>query len=72
MTTLEQMKAQWEAFLAENERFVGKGVKASASRARKALGDHVEVLEGQVTLLKLAACEHLIDELLHHPLNSIK
>ena len=39
MNTLEQMKALWETFLSENERFSGKGVKASASRARKALGD---------------------------------
>lgn len=39
MNTLEQMKALWESFLSENERFSSKGVKASASRARKALGD---------------------------------
>lgn len=39
MNTLDQMKAQWETFLAENERFSVKGVKASAGRARKALGD---------------------------------
>lgn len=39
MTTLEQMKTQWETFIAENERFSVKGVKASAGRARKALGD---------------------------------
>ena len=39
MNTLDQMKVQWDTFLTENERFTGKGVKASASRARKALGD---------------------------------
>ena len=33
------MKAHWETFLAENEKFTGKGVKASASRARKSLGE---------------------------------
>lgn len=37
--TTDAMKAQWELYLAENERFVTKGVKASASRARKALGE---------------------------------
>ena len=37
--TTEQMKAQWETYLAENERFTTKGVKSSAARARKALGE---------------------------------
>lgn len=33
------MRQQWETYLAENERFVTKGVKSSAARARKALGE---------------------------------
>ena len=37
MSTLEEMKTQFETFLEENEKFTGKGVKASATRARKAL-----------------------------------
>jgi hypothetical protein len=31
------LKAQFEAYLAENEKFTTKGVKAAAARARKAL-----------------------------------
>jgi hypothetical protein len=34
-----QIKAKFEEYLAENEKFEVKGVKAAASRARKALGD---------------------------------
>jgi len=34
-----QIKAQYEEYLAENEKFENKGVKASAARARKALGE---------------------------------
>lgn len=37
--TTELMRQQWETYLAENERFTSKGVKASAARARKALGE---------------------------------
>lgn len=37
--TNDQMKLQWETYLAENERFTTKGVKAAAARARKALGE---------------------------------
>ena len=29
----------WATYLEENEKFEGKGVKAAATRARKALGD---------------------------------
>lgn len=36
-TTL--MEEQFKLYLLENERFVSKGVKASAARARKALGE---------------------------------
>jgi hypothetical protein len=34
-----QIKAMFEEYLAENEKFETKGVKASAARARKALGE---------------------------------
>ena len=37
MTNHEILLEQFEAYKAENEKFVGKGVKASAARARKAL-----------------------------------
>ena len=38
MTTQhEAIKAAFETYLAENEKFTQKGVKASAARARKAL-----------------------------------
>ena len=33
----EALKTAFEAYLAENEKFTTKGVKASAARARKAL-----------------------------------
>ena len=40
MATLhEQIQEQYEAYLAEAETFDGKGVKAAAARARKALGE---------------------------------
>ena len=32
-----QLKAAFETYIAENEKFTGKGVKAAAARARKAL-----------------------------------
>jgi len=38
-TTHEQIQAAFESYLAENEKFEGKGVKAAAARARGALGD---------------------------------
>ena len=37
MNTVEQLKKAFEEFLAENEKFVEKGNKAAAGRARKAL-----------------------------------
>ena len=37
MTNHEQIRAAFETYLAENEKFTAKGVKASAARARKAL-----------------------------------
>jgi N-glycosylase/DNA lyase len=35
----DQLLAQMEAYIAENEKFTTKGVKAAATRARKALGE---------------------------------
>ncbi len=39
MTIHEQIVAQYEAYIVENAKFTEKGVKASAARARKALGE---------------------------------
>lgn len=40
MSTLhEEIVAQYEAYLKEHEAFEDKGVKAAATRARKALGE---------------------------------
>lgn len=39
MTTHEQIVAAYESYIAENEKFSSKGVKAAAARARKALGE---------------------------------
>ncbi len=33
----DALKTAFETYLAENEKFTGKGIKASAARARKAL-----------------------------------
>ena len=39
MSTHDSIQEQMEAYLAENAKFEEKGVKASAARARKALGE---------------------------------
>ena len=39
MSTVEQIKAAYESFMEENAKFVEKGNKAAAGRARKALMD---------------------------------
>lgn len=39
MSIHEQIIQQYEAYLKESEAFETKGVKAAATRARKALGD---------------------------------
>ena len=39
MTLHEQIVAAYESSVAESEKFEGRGVKAAAARARKALGD---------------------------------
>lgn len=37
MSTNDDIKSQFETYIEENEKFAEKGVKASATRARKAL-----------------------------------
>tara|TARA_B100001287_G_scaffold79135_2_gene65897 strand:- start:2382 stop:2567 length:186 start_codon:yes stop_codon:yes gene_type:complete len=37
MSTTDEMKSQFDTYVEENEKFADKGVKASATRARKAL-----------------------------------
>ena len=39
MSTLEQIKVAYETFVEENQKFVEKGNKAAAGRARKALAE---------------------------------
>ena len=39
MSLHDQIVEQFEAYVAENQKFEEKGVKAAASRARKALGE---------------------------------
>jgi N-glycosylase/DNA lyase len=43
MTNHEQIVAAYETYLAENEKFTTKGVKAAAARARKALQEMSKV-----------------------------
>ena len=46
MTTQhEAIKAAFETYLSENEKFTQKGVKASAARARKALQEMGKALK---------------------------
>ena len=37
MSTTDEIKSQMDTYIAENDKFTDKGVKASATRARKAL-----------------------------------
>jgi hypothetical protein len=39
MSNHQVIKEQFEAYLAENEKFTEKGVKAASTRARKALAE---------------------------------
>ena len=39
MSTVEQLRQAYETFVEENEKFVTKGNKAAAGRARKALAE---------------------------------
>lgn len=43
MSNHEQLVALFETYVAESEKFEVKGVKASAARARKALGDIAKI-----------------------------
>ncbi len=45
MTIHEQIVAQYEAYIAENQKFTEKGIKASAARARKALGEIAKLVK---------------------------
>ena len=47
MSTTEQMKEHFESFIAENEKFTEKGVKASATRARKALQELIKLIKSR-------------------------
>lgn len=44
-TNHEQLKAAFETYIAENDKFTGKGVKAAAARARKALQEMSKVIK---------------------------
>lgn len=39
MTLHEQIVAAYETYVTEAEKFAGRGIKAAAARARKALGE---------------------------------
>ena len=41
--TNDDLKAQFEIYLNENDKFVNKGIKASATKARKALGEIIKL-----------------------------
>lgn len=47
MSTTDQMKEHFEAFVTENEKFTEKGVKASATRARKALQELSKLIKAR-------------------------
>lgn len=44
MTQHEQITRSFETYIAENEKFTTKGVKASAARARKALQEMTKAI----------------------------
>ena len=41
--TNDDLKAQFEIYLNENDKFVNKGIKASATKARKALAEIIKL-----------------------------
>ena len=47
MSTTDDLKAQMDAYLAENDKFTEKGVKASATRARKALQEMGKLIKAR-------------------------
>ena len=47
MSTHEQIMAHYQTYLSESEAFETKGVKAAASRARKALGEMAKLAKAR-------------------------
>ena len=45
MSNHDTLKEQMEVYLAENEKFTGKGVKAASTRARKALQEMAKAIK---------------------------
>jgi hypothetical protein len=45
MSSHDTLKEQFEAYLAENEKFTEKGVKAASTRARKALQEMAKAIK---------------------------
>jgi len=45
MTNHDTLKTAFDTYIAENEKFTGKGVKASAARARKALQEMTKAIK---------------------------
>ena len=45
MNNHEQLKAAFETYIAENEKFTGNVVKAAAARARKALQEMTKAIK---------------------------
>jgi len=58
MSTTDEIRSQFEAYIGENEKFAEKGVKASATRARKALqelGKLIKIRRKEILEEKAAA-----------------
>jgi len=58
MSTTDEIRSQFEAYIEENEKFAEKGVKASATRARKALqelGKLIKIRRKEILEEKAAA-----------------
>jgi hypothetical protein len=47
MSSHDTLKEQFEAYLAENEKFTEKGVKAASTRARKALQEMAKAIKAR-------------------------
>ena len=47
MSTTDEIKTPMDVYLTENEKFTGKGVKASATRARKALQEMGKLIKSR-------------------------
>ena len=47
MSTTDEIRTQMDVYLTENEMFTGKGVKASATRARKALQEMGKLIKSR-------------------------